>query len=271
MSGRMFEERTALVGRRVALRPVRPADYEMLYRAELSEALGRRWRHRGTTPSPERFVQTLWDGVLAQFVVVRKSTNEPIGLVGAYDLDWRDATCSVAVTAFPGEIGNGWAIEGAELFFDHLFAAFPLRKLYAESVEGNYQAFSAGAGLVFHEEGRLRDHDYYDGKYWDKIILAVYRDEWQSRYERIRARSAPTDGRLDFPAFARHIADAVDRSLERPSPDLRLVHDWQLDSLALIIAVTATEGLGAATVDDAVVPWSELTLGDLYEAYARRG
>jgi RimJ/RimL family protein N-acetyltransferase len=262
----MFERSPKLVGRRVALRPVRPADYDLLYRMELSEALGQRWRHRGWTPSPERFVQSLWEGVTAQFMVVDKSTNEPVGLVAGYGLDWRDATCSLAITAFPSHIGAGWILEGAELFLDYLFMLFPLRKVYAETVAGNYETFTAGAGLVFHEEGRLRDHDFYDGKYWDKVTLAVYRDEWQTRYERIRARSASTGEELDdFPTFSRHIADAVDRPADTLFEHTRLVADWHLDSLGLMIALTATEALGAV-VNDAV-PWEELTLGDLHAAY----
>jgi hypothetical protein len=41
------------------------------------------------------------------------------------------------------------------------------------------------------EEARLRDHMYYDGRYWDKLILALYRDTWEARSARIMTAALP--------------------------------------------------------------------------------
>ena len=129
-------QRTA--GRWVTLRPVRPADYDLIRAAELSDDLGVRWRHAGSTPSPEAFAHSLWAGVLAQFLVVGSADQRMLGLVSAYDPDLRSGTCSVGFARFVagGEASPG-LVEGVLLLADHLFSHWPFRKLYGETTEFN--------------------------------------------------------------------------------------------------------------------------------------
>ena len=56
---------------------------------------------------------------------------------------------------------------------------WPFRKLYAEVAGFNYAQFASAVPLIFTEEGRLTDHDFYQGRYWDKHVLALSRDRWQ--------------------------------------------------------------------------------------------
>ena len=44
--------------------------------------------------------------------------------------------------------------------------------------------------LGFRTEGRLRQDDYRDGRYWDTIVMAVLRDEWPAVRDRLDARLA---------------------------------------------------------------------------------
>lgn len=168
-----------LVGRRVRLRPVTPDDYDWLYDVALSPEIGFRWRNRGATPSPEAFVEGLWRGVLAQFMVERIQSDETIGNVFAYSADHMSGVASVAIMVLPKYTKQGWALEAAGLFVDYLFRVWNFRKLYADSPDYTAGAFSGGVGRFFREEGCLRDHEYYDGRYWDLHIFALYRDEWE--------------------------------------------------------------------------------------------
>jgi hypothetical protein len=44
---------------------------------------------------------------------------------------------------------------------------------------------------VFREEGCLRDHEFYQGRYWDLHIAAVYRTDWErGAIARLLARRA---------------------------------------------------------------------------------
>lgn len=82
--------------------------------------------------------------------------------------------------------GSGIALEPVRLFVDYLFDVWPFRKLYFELPEFNYQQFSSVAEGPLRVEGRLVDHDYFGGRYWDRLILAVHRGHPGDRWGRQR-------------------------------------------------------------------------------------
>lgn len=170
----------ALRGRRVLLRAVLPADFEFLYRLNLESDIAVRWRHRGATPSPEQFIATLWQGVVAQYIIEELATSQPIGQVYLHRVDTGNATGYAAVAVLGSFARRGFALEAGGLFLDHVFKVWNLRKIYAESLDFNYSNFATGAGRYFREEGRLGEHEYHDGRYWDLVILALYREEWMN-------------------------------------------------------------------------------------------
>ena len=45
---------------------------DALYRLSTDPAINFRWRFRGAYPTPENFEAALWQGVVAQFIVVRR-------------------------------------------------------------------------------------------------------------------------------------------------------------------------------------------------------
>lgn len=169
-----------LRGRRVSLRPVLARDYEALLLHEVSDPLSVRWRLRGRTPAPEGYSQTLWAGVLTQFLVVANRDGRPVGLVTLYNVDLQNAHGYIAVVALDRSRSLA-VVEGLLIFIEYVFAAWPLRKLCAESPEFNYATFSSGAGDIFVEEGRQREQVYYRGGYWDLILIAIFRSRWEER------------------------------------------------------------------------------------------
>jgi RimJ/RimL family protein N-acetyltransferase len=48
-----------------------------------------------------------------------------------------------------------------------------------EASEVSYQFFKSATARYFVEEGRLKDHFFWNGEYVDLIILAMYRETWQ--------------------------------------------------------------------------------------------
>jgi RimJ/RimL family protein N-acetyltransferase len=186
-------------GRWISLRPVRPADYDFIRSAELSDELGLRWRHRGATPSPEAFAHTLWAGVLTQYLVVANSDNRVLGLVCAYDADLRAGTCFIGFARFDRRDRSPGLVEGVLLLTDHLFAHWPFRKLYGECLEFNLPEFGAGLGPLLVEEGRLREHMFAGGRYWDLCYLALYRDTWITHRAWLLPRSPSSPADVDEP------------------------------------------------------------------------
>lgn len=190
-SERPTAPQTALVGRSVALRPVNPGDYDFLRRAEVSEQLGPRWRFRGAVPAPEMYPQALWQGVTAQFAVVEAGTPMPIGLVSLYNVEHAHGTGYVAVADLRSGGGPTRVVQGAILFLSYVFQVWNLRKVYAEAYEYNLAQFESLRGRVLHEEGRLGEHAFLGGRYWDLVTLALYREDWEAWERRVLPRVLP--------------------------------------------------------------------------------
>lgn len=229
----------------VWLRPIDPADYGPLRRFELSLTLGPRWRHRGTTPSPEAQVQSLWSGVLAQYLVQTSLRPEPVGLVTAYGADLQSGTVWVAAARFDDALHPSAFVVGARRFVDHLFDTWPLRKLYAEVLQPNLAGLGRAAFDLFEPEGRLRQHAYVSGTYVDQHLLALHRATWEAR-RGIEGVALGTGERLDevrsLTSFLARVEALLVRDPGSLEPDLPLL-DQGLDSLDWLVLADALEPL----------------------------
>jgi RimJ/RimL family protein N-acetyltransferase/acyl carrier protein len=163
---------------RLRLRPIRTDDHLFLYGLATSPDLGWRLRSRGLPLSGDEFVKGLYEGVLAQFVVDDMQVGQRVGLVQAADVNLIDGHARVSAVVTPERIGTGWIVEALGLFADYLFATFPLRKLVAEVPAFAWPALASGDGGAFAVEGRLQDHRYASGRWWDVYLVALRRDEW---------------------------------------------------------------------------------------------
>lgn len=116
-------------------------------------------------------------GALVQFLVVDRSASEPLGLVVAYNANLHEGYVYGGVTFVPKLVGRGIALDAVWIFIRYVFATWNFRKMYFEVPEFNTQLFESGEGKVFSEEGRLRDHAYYRGRFWDVVTYALYRPQ----------------------------------------------------------------------------------------------
>jgi RimJ/RimL family protein N-acetyltransferase len=183
----------SIEGRHVFLRAVGPEDYPFMRLIETSSELGPRWRLRGSTPSPEEWAQSAWNGVLAQFLVISRKRNDAIGVVSVYEPSFQDGYARIAAARFDSTQRSPLMMLGFGLFIDYVFKCWNFRKLYAEVPEYNYPQFASGHERFFVIEGRLREHFYLAGELWDRLVLAVYRDSWEERGGRL-VRAERVDG-----------------------------------------------------------------------------
>jgi hypothetical protein len=167
-----------LGNRHVYLRAITPGDYGRLHTIETTGDIAVRWRLRGSTPAPEQWARALWTDVLAQFIVMSRASDTPVGMVTVYQANLRDGHAMLAATRFGPASRAPAMIIGLGIFLRYVFSGWELRKLYMELPEYNFPQFSSGLGDVFVLEARLRGHYYYAGDLWDKLVLAIYREAW---------------------------------------------------------------------------------------------
>ncbi|MCK9897943.1 GNAT family N-acetyltransferase [Frankia sp. AgB32] len=166
-----------VVNGRFMLAPIQDQDLPFLYDLATSSAVGFRWRYRGGIPTFESFQQDLAVPVISQFTVWSRENNERVGHVTCHEVDLANCHGYIAAMFTPALMGRGLAINAVRLFLQNIFQRFNLRKVYMEMLEFNYDQVASGAGTFFHVEGRLRRHEYYNGRFWDKYVLAVFRED----------------------------------------------------------------------------------------------
>ncbi|ADP81352.1 GNAT family N-acetyltransferase [Pseudofrankia inefficax] len=165
-----------LAGQFFRLVPVLPQAAPFLYGLAVSPEVGFRWRYRGAVPAYQQFEQhDMWNGILAQFLVESIQTNQPAGHVMCYNPDLSLGNAYIGAAMTGQYLGSGIAAEPVRLFINYVFDVWPFRKLYLEMPEFNFQQFASVSNRGLHVEARLRDHDYYRGRRWDRLILAAYR------------------------------------------------------------------------------------------------
>lgn len=164
----------SLEGRWFSLVPLLPEQHRQLYELAVADQIGFRWRFRGAVPPFAVFEQTLHQNVPLQLAVVpREAPQRLVGLASAYNMNFQDGTTFVGLVT--DKRSGAGALEAFALFVRYLFRLWPLRKLYLELPEFNLPQFASAVrtGLL-REEGRLRNDRYFDGGYWDQLILAMY-------------------------------------------------------------------------------------------------
>jgi len=75
-------------------------------------------------------------------------------------------------------------VEAIQFAFQH----YPLRKIYQNIVSDNTNSLRP-TRKVFKEEGTLRDHYYFEGKYCDLTTLSVTRQDWEHIYNRYKNKA----------------------------------------------------------------------------------
>jgi hypothetical protein len=167
--------------------PLAPEHLSALRNLELGDDIAFRWRHGGAHVHPDAYSQSVWDGVLASFLVFdRQNATEPRGLVTAYQADTANGHCRVAATRFGVGTSSSFAtIRGLFLLFDYLFKGWNFRKLYLEVPSFNLSQFTSAADHLFDEEARLVDYVFLDGEYWDLVFLALDRAVWRDQRQRL--------------------------------------------------------------------------------------
>lgn len=176
-----------LEGEHVALRPIEPADYLRIRRAETGSSLAFRWRHAGANVPPEQVAESLFSGVLATFLYTPRRAGAPgLGLVSAYGADPRHGFCYFAagtLEPFSSRFStSAAAVESTRLFLDFVFQGWNFRKIHLECADFNTGQFGSFLDRLDHE-GTLKEHIFLSGQWWDFHTFTIWRDQWQSLRE----------------------------------------------------------------------------------------
>ncbi len=77
--------------------------------------------------------------------------------------------------------GNGYATEAARRLLAFGFQDLELHRIWAWCLAENVASARVLEKIGMRQEGRLREHEWIKGRWWDTLLYAILEHEWQAR------------------------------------------------------------------------------------------
>jgi RimJ/RimL family protein N-acetyltransferase len=173
-----------LQGERVVLRPIQAWDRERLY--ELVETIEVRALSHTDPPLPisleeieardrrwieERHPDSAWFAIDVD--------AETIGMCGLHEIDHYHQRAEVGIRIGKPYWGRGHGQDAVRTLLAYGFGQLNLVKISLQVLADDERAVGAYRKAGFVEEGRLRDHTWYDGARRDELVMSVRREDWK--------------------------------------------------------------------------------------------
>jgi RimJ/RimL family protein N-acetyltransferase len=104
-----------------------------------------------------------------------------IGVTGLKDIDYRNRHAGFGITiGEKEEWGKGFGTEATRLVVRHAFETLNLNRVWLHVYEYNERGLRSYEKVGFQREGVLRQETYREGRYWDTIVMAILRADWEA-------------------------------------------------------------------------------------------
>jgi RimJ/RimL family protein N-acetyltransferase len=107
-----------------------------------------------------------------------EADGDRVGRAVVYAIDRYSRNCRIGVTLARERRGGGLGTDVVRSLLDYAFRVLDMHKVGLESLASNESALATWRSCGFVEEGRLREHAWFDGRYDDIVHMAVLRSEW---------------------------------------------------------------------------------------------
>jgi len=171
---------------RLILRDFVEEDWERAYEYESDPLYLRYYEWTERTPEGAReFIgwflshQTTAPRIKFQLAITLKSNNLLIGNCGVRMDRIGSVEADIGYELDPNYWNHGYATEATHAIVDFGFTHFGVHRIWANCVADNIGSAHVLEKLGMRLEGRLRENQYYKGRWWDELIYAILADEWQ--------------------------------------------------------------------------------------------
>jgi len=115
-----------------------------------------------------------------QLAVVLKSNNQLIGNCGVRKNGNDAREADIGYELDPKHWNNGYTTEATHAIMDFGFSNFDLHRVWSWCVADNLGSAHVLEKLGMCLEGRLRENEFYKGRWWDTLMYAILADEWEA-------------------------------------------------------------------------------------------
>jgi [ribosomal protein S5]-alanine N-acetyltransferase len=114
--------------------------------------------------------------------IVVRETDRLVGATGLAKVDVRHRHAMFGIgIGDKSAWGKGYGTETTRLMVGHAFETLNLNRVWLHVYEFNQRGIRAYEKVGFRVEGRLRQDCYREGRYWDTVLMAILREEWQKK------------------------------------------------------------------------------------------
>lgn len=159
----------------IALEPVTPPMYGDLFRLALEA--GNSWPWPTPAHSFEQFQASVWHDVLEQAALV-SANGVLVGVVAAYSPNFAHGYAYWRLHVLAAHRRTVEPILAAATFLDGVLAGSTFRKLYFECSAVEWAQYQSIERYGFVVEGRYAEHFYSNGRYVDRLVVAIRREAW---------------------------------------------------------------------------------------------
>lgn len=117
-----------------------------------------------------------------QLAVVLRSTGQLIGTCGIR-MERADAhEADIGYELSPLHWGRGYATEAAGAIVKFGFGELGLHRIWSWCIADNAGSARVLEKLGMRLEGRLREKEYFKGRWWDTLLFAILDYEWRAQF-----------------------------------------------------------------------------------------
>ena len=112
-------------------------------------------------------------------IIVDAETDKAIGIVGLSEVDFKNSNTNLYIAI--GDLayrGRGVSKIALEMVLDYIFNTLKLNRAYAVITASNDASIKAFLSVGFLIEGTMRKHLLKDGKYIDRVMLALLNEDY---------------------------------------------------------------------------------------------
>ena len=168
-----------LVGEKVYLRVLVESDINEEYLSWINDSeVTKYMRHRAfptTFEDIREFIKRNKSSDYIFLAIVHKETDKHIGNILLGPIDWVNRLSELSMMIGNKKYwGKGCMAEAFKLITDHAFNKLNLHKLKAGTEAENESAVKLFKKLGWVQEGILKENNFYNGKFHDGIIFAIF-------------------------------------------------------------------------------------------------
>ncbi len=174
-----------LEGKLVRLRALEPEDLDREYTwindREVTRFLS--MRYPTSRAAEERWLRDrpANDFVNGLSLAIETKDGVHIGNLGLHDVNAEDHKASLGIMIGDKEYwANGYGTDAIVTLLRFGFGEMNLNRIWLHTFDFNERAQACYRKCGFTEEGRLRQHYYSMGRYWDVVVMAVLRPEFDA-------------------------------------------------------------------------------------------